>query len=581
MPQISPMPHRNKKDTIHEKFHQLRRQAEELMKNKAFVTPLTVVEDPLELIHELQTFQVELELQNAELHRSQQELMEFKKRYTDLYDFTPVGYICSDKKGVILTANLTLADMLSTQRSSLINQAFSGYILFEDQDIYYQHIRTLAELKTRQICELRMRKRDGTPLDVQLESTVISYQSGRPEQYRTVIIDISARKQMEKEKQALQIQLHQHHKMESIRTIAGGIAHDFNNILFIILGNVDMAFENFTDWHPVYPKLEKIRTAALRASAIVRLLLSFSQTARQEQIPIDAVSVIKESLPLLRASIPTTIDIHTDFPDREVRILSDKVQIGQVLMNLCTNAAQAMEKTGGLLEIKVETRTLAEGAVEACPAGDYAEISVSDNGPGIDSDIMARLFDPYFTTREVGKGSGLGLAVVYTLVKNHNGAITVQNRPAKGAVFTMLFPMVDEQPEKNRTPMEASSHGTERILFVDDEQSITQMAQEALTSFDYRVETQSDPEDALAMFTLNPGYFDVVVTDMTMPKMTGANLAEKLIKIRPDIPIILCTGYSSLIDEEKARRLGIAAYMMKPVSMLQIAKTIRKLMERA
>jgi two-component system, cell cycle sensor histidine kinase and response regulator CckA len=566
----------NRKKAAHDKFNQLRRQAEQLIKKNDMVSPL--VEDPLALIHELQTFQVELELQNEELNRSQQELMEFKKRYTDLYDFTPVGYICLDKKGVILNANLTLADMLSTPRGSLISQAFSNYILFEDQDMYYRHIRDLAELKIRQICELRMRKKDGTPLDVQLESTVISYQSDRPEQYRTVIIDISARKQMEKEKQALQIQLHQRHKMESIRTIAGGIAHDFNNILFIILGNVDLAFEDFTDWHPVHPKLEKIRTAALRASAIVNLLLSFSQTARQEKIPLDVISVIKDALVLLRASIPTTIDIHTDFPDREVMILSDKIQIGQILMNLCTNAAQAMGETGGCLEIKVETRFLAEGSVEACPAGYYAQIMVSDNGPGIDPDIMARLFDPYFTTRKVGKGSGLGLAVVYTLVKNHNGAITVQNRPEKGATFTMLIPMVDVQPEKKSAPMEASSRGTERILFVDDEESVTQMAREALTSFDYRVETQLDPEDALAMFTLNPGYFDVVITDMTMPKMTGAKLAEKLIKIRPDITVILCTGYSSLIDEQKARELGIAAYMMKPVSMLQIAKTIRKLM---
>jgi two-component system, cell cycle sensor histidine kinase and response regulator CckA len=576
MSHMSPM---HKKNTIHQKFNQLRRQAEQLMNHKDFITPLTSVRDPLELIHELQTFQVELELQNEELHRSQQELMEFKKRYTELYDFTPVGYICLDKKGVIRTANLTLADMLSAQRSSLINQAFSDYVLFEDQDIFYRHIRDLAEVKTRQICELRMRKKDGTPLDVQLESTVISYKSDRSEQYRTVIIDISARKQMEKEKQALQIQLHERHKMESIRTISGGIAHNFNNILFIILGNVDLAFLDFTKGHPIYPKLKRIKTAALRASAIVRLLLSFSHTARQEQIPMDAVSVIRESLPLLRASIPTTIDIHTDFPDREVMILSDKIQFGQILMNLCTNAAQAMEETGGRLEIKVETRFIAEGVVEACPAGEYAEITVSDNGPGIDPDIMARLFDPYFTTREVGKGSGLGLAVVHTLVKNHNGTITVENRPEKGAVFTMLLPMVDGQPEKTGTPMEASSHGTERILFVDDEDSITQMAQEALTSFDYRVETQSDPEDALAMFTLNPGYFDVVITDMTMPKMTGANLAEKLRKIRPDIPIILCTGYSSLIDEEKARHMGIAAYMMKPVSMSEIARTIRKLLD--
>ncbi|MCF8092579.1 MAG: response regulator [Desulfotignum sp.] len=570
----------NRKEMIQEKFDELRKQAEALMAKKKVVSPAVDIHDPLELIHELQTFQIELELQNEELQRSQQELMEFKMRYTELYDFTPVGYVCLDIKGVILNANLTLANMLSEERSSLIDQALSGYVHFEDQDIYYRHLTDLAGSKKRQICELRMNRSDGTILDVQLESTVFSYQSWRPEQYRTVIIDIAERKQMEKEREALRLKLHQSHKMESIRTIAGGIAHDFNNILFIINGNVELAVEETRDWHPAYPKLEKIRTATVRAAEIVKLLLGFSQTSDGEQTPMDLVCVIKDALILLRASIPTSIDIHTKFPDRAVMILSDKIQIGQILMNLCTNASQAMEKTGGLLEIRVETRVLPKGAVDGCPAGNYAEITVKDNGPGIDPGILDRIFDPYFTTREVGKGSGLGLAAVYTIVKNHKGTITVQNRPEGGALFTMLFPMVEQKPETTIKSMYESLHGTERILFIDDEENITQMALESLKLFDYRVEAMSDPEDALAVFTLNPGYFDVVITDMTMPKMTGARLAEKLINIRPDIPIVLCTGYSSLIDEKKARQLGIAAYMMKPVPMSEIAKTIRKLMDQ-
>ena len=570
----------NRKDMIQEKFNELRRQAEALMLKKEFAGPSAVAEDPLELIHELRTFQVELELQNEELHRSQQELMEFKMRYAELYDFTPVGYVCLDKKGSILNANLTLADMLSTERSSIINRPLSGYILSEDEDIYYRHLRDLAELKNRQICELRMTRSDGTLVDVQLESIVFSYQSWRPEQYRTVIIDISPRKQMEKEREELRIQLHQIHKMESIRTIAGGIAHDFNNILFIIIGNVELAFEETRDWHPAYPKLKTIRAAALRAAGIVKLLLSFSQASKQEQGPTDLISVIKDALVLLRATIPTTIGIHTEFPDGAVMILSDKIQIGQILMNLCTNASQAMEQTGGLLEIRVGTRVLPEGSAGACPAGEYAEITVSDNGPGIELGLLGRIFDPYFTTREVGKGSGLGLAVVYTIVKNHKGTITVENRPEGGARFTMLLPMVEQKLEIPIKPMDESFHGTERILFVDDEANLTEMALESLKWFDYRVEAMSDPEDALALFKLNPGYFDLVITDMTMPKMTGATLAEKLIRIRPDIPILLCTGHSSLIDEERARQLGIAAYMMKPVSMTEIAKTIRKLMDQ-
>lgn len=570
----------NKQDTIHEKFNQLRHQAEALMMKKEFAGPATQIRDPLELIQELQTFQVELELQNEELYRSQQELMEFKMRYTELYDFTPVGYVCLDTKGVILNANLTLADMLSAERNALINQPLSGHIYHEDQDIYYRHLRDIVELKNKQICELRMTRTDGTLVDVQLESIVFPYQSWRPEQYRTVILDISGRKQMEKEKQALQVRLHQIHKMESIRTIAGGIAHDFNNILFIIIGNIELAFEEIRDWHPVYPKLETIRTAAFRAAETVKLLLSFSQTTNKENVPTDVIAGVKDALVLLRASIPTTIGIHTVFPDESVMILSDKIQIGQILMNLSANAAQAMEETGGLLEIKVETLSLPQGCAGDCPPGEYAQITVSDNGPGIDPDLLGRIFDPYFTTRDVGKGSGLGLAIVYAIVKNHKGTISAQNRPEGGAMFTIRFPVVDEKPEISIEAADESYHGTERILFVDDEENVTQMALESLKLFDYRIEVMSDPEDALAVFKLNPGYFDVVITDMTMPKMTGARLAQKLIQIRPEIPIVLCTGYSSLIDEQRARQLGISAYLMKPVSMSKMAKTIRKLMDK-
>jgi PAS domain S-box-containing protein len=498
----------NKKDMIQEKFDELRREAEALMMEKGFESQSVVDSDPLELIQELQTYQVELELQNEELQRSQQELMEFKTRYTELYDFTPVGYVCLDKKGVIRNANLTLADMLSLERSALIDQPLTRHVFFEDQDICYRHLKDLAESKQRQICELRMKKSDGILVDVQLESTVFPYQSWRPEQFRTVIIDITERKQMEKEQDALRDRLYQSHKMESIRTIAGGIAHDFNNILFIIIGNIDMAVEETKDWHPVYTKLERIRAAAERAAGIVKLLLSFSRTSDEKQTPVDLIDVIRDSLVLLRASIPTFIDIHTKFPDQPVMILSDKIQIGQILMNLCTNAAQAMEETGGLLEIRVEPKVLPEGTAEDCPPGKYAEMTVKDNGPGIDPGILSRIFDPYFTTRAVGKGSGLGLAVVDTIVKNHKGTITVQNRPEGGTLFTMRFPMVEQKPGTKIKSMKDSFHGTERILFVDDEVNIAEMALEALKLFDYRVEAMSDPEDALALFKLNPGLYD-------------------------------------------------------------------------
>ncbi len=567
-----------------EKFIQLYRQAEKLITKKEVVNSQTAIEDPAKFIHELQTFQIELELQNNELHRSQKELMRSKIRYAELYDFAPVGYITLNDNGLILNANLTLADMLSTERSRLINQLLSTYIVSEDQDIYYQHIRHLSHTKTRQICELRLKTADGKTFDVQMESTFIEYQTTKPAQYRTMISDISARKQLEKEQEDFQARLHYAHKMESISTIAGGIAHDFNNILFIIMGNVDLADEHIPESNPAHINLKAIKKASLRAAGIVKTLLNFNRKADGEQRPTNPVFVIKNAFSFLRASIPAFIEIQTVFPDEEMSILSDPIQIGQVLMNICTNSSQAMEKTGGTLEIKVETEFLTERSATGYPglsAGAYVKITVSDNGPGIDPEIIGRIFDPYFTTRGFGSSSGMGLAVVHTIVKNHKGVITVKSKPGKGVVFTLLFPRIDAKPVMETNLPDEFLTGGETVLFVDDEESIIEMAREALTQLGYRVEALSSPEDALALFKLNPNYFDVVITDMTMPKMTGIALAEKLFKIRPQIPVIISTGHSSLIDEEKAGQLGFAAYMAKPVTMSRIASTIRKIIDQS
>jgi PAS domain S-box-containing protein len=565
-----------------EKFNTLRRQAEKLLAATPSLETDGIGDGPLKLIHELQTYQIELELQNEELHRSQQQLMKSQMRYTELYDFAPVGYITLNLKGRILNANLTLADMLAVERSSLINQPLSAHIVFEDQDIYFRHIRDLSDTRMRQVCELRMKKTDGTVLDVQLESTVSSLINGQPKQYQTVAIDISAQKKMRREHGKLQAQLYQAHKMKSISTIAGGVAHDFNNILYIIVGNVELAMEGIPKWNPVHSNLEVIKASVLRATGIVKQLLNFSRKSRQEQKPTGVVSAIKDTLKFLRASISTTIEITTGFPDAEVMILANSIQIGQVLMNLCTNASQAMEETGGTLEIKVKTQFLTQGMAANYPglkSGDYVKIKVSDNGPGINPEFRDQIFDPYFTTKAVGKGSGMGLAVVHGIVRNHNGAISVESRPGKGASFTMLFPMIDAEPETNTETINSILHGTETVLFIDDEEYITELAQTALTLFGYRVDTMTDPNEALALFKSNPGYFDVVVTDMTMPKMTGATLVKRLMEIRPDIPVIISTGHSALIDEEKARQIGIADYVMKPVSMSTIAKSIRKIMD--
>ncbi len=384
------------------------------------------------------------------------------------------------------------------------------------------------------------------------------------------------------ERRQLESQLRQAQKMESIGTLAGGIAHDFNNILFAIVGNTELALEDIPEWNPVHANLEEIKASSLRAAGIVKQLLNFSRKADYELKPIDAVAVIKDALKFLRSTIPTTIEIRRHLPEKEAVILADPIQINQALMNLCVNSSQSMEETGGILEITVEKTTMEEGVVKNftdLAPGEYVKIAVSDAGPGIDSEIIDRIFDPYFTTKEIGKGSGMGLAVVLGIVKTHGGAIAVDSQPGKGVTFTMFFPVIAEKPVMEVKTPDEIPRGNEMILFVDDEKSITIMTQKILERLGYRVETRLNPIEALELFRSKPDEFDLVITDMTMPQMTGVKLAKKLKDVRSDIPVIICTGHSSLIDEKKAEELGIAAYAMKPIEMSDIAGTIRKVLD--
>ncbi len=385
------------------------------------------------------------------------------------------------------------------------------------------------------------------------------------------------------ESKAIESQLRQARKMESIGTMAGGIAHDFNNLLYMITGNAELALEDIPEGNSTHANLKAIKTAALRAAGIVEQLLNFSRRTDQELIPIDAITIIKDALKFLRATIPATVEIHKHLPDTEIAIMADPVQINQILMNLCNNASQAMEETGGTLEITVGNESLTEASAQNYPAvtkGEYVKLTVSDTGPGIESEISGRIFDPYFTTKEVGKGSGMGLAVVHGIVKNHLGAITVDSQPGKGTTFTILFPAATEKPEVEAGRPDEVPLGNETVLFVDDEEAITEMTGQILERLGYRVETKLNPVEALELFKTDPEAFDLIITDMTMPQMTGSTLSEKLKAMRPDIPVIICTGHSSLMDAEKAQEMGIDGYVMKPIVKRDLARTIRAVLAK-
>lgn len=396
--------------------------------------------------------------------------------------------------------------------------------------------------------------------------------------------DITREKVKAQQQEKLESQLRQAQKMEAIGTLAGGIAHDFNNILSSIIGYTELSLEETEKGSFQEKSMQEVLKGGMRARELVKQILTFSRQAEQEKMPIQIKLLLKEALKLLRASVPATIEIREQI-DCDDLVLGDAGQFYQVIMNLCTNAFQAMDDKGGIICVslkkeKIEIEKQAPLSHPELESGEYVKLSVSDTGHGIGSDVIDKIFDPFFTTKTDGEGTGLGLSVVHGIARCHGGTVSVHSKPGKGSTFNVYLPVADTGSEDFREVDNSTPTGTEKILIVDDETALVNLAESVLQSMGYRVETRSSSHEALELFKSDPRRFDLVITDLTMPNMTGDKLAAHIKKIRPDMPIIICTGFSERFNEEDARQLGISAFIMKPIVRTDMARAIRNVLDR-
>ncbi len=645
---------------------------------------------------DLETHQAELEIQNEELRTIQEELELSRNRYSDLFNFAPVGYFILDENGYVENVNMTGATLLQVERNRLLHQPMAKYVGEESLEAFLLYLRRVFKKRSQQVCELFLNLPEKGFVNVELQGIAIETQPEEKQFCRVAMIDMTERKRMQEnlivkdkaiessinaivladlegkisfvnpaflkmwnyhsryevegkslflfwknqaqgkmiiqkvlnkehwvgetlaqrkdrsefpaqlsaslikdesghafrifasfldmtEGKELQKQLRQSQKMEAMGVLSGGIAHEFNNILAAILGYTGLLMEDV-------PKVEQqqqhfllqIHTAGLRAKQLVKQILAFTRTEKQQQISFDLGPLVKEALVMIRATLPTTIQIQTDIDLTCRPIQGDPSQLHQVLLNLFTNAFHAMEEQeNGILQIHLKEIFISKKQypVPKMKEGDYVQLVVQDNGCGISEQIKESIFDPFFTTKEVGKGTGLGLSVVHGIVNTHQGHITVDSTVGEGTTFTLLFPVTTTETLGNVPEKRVNGKGSEHILIVDDEEILTTFYKAALERNGYEVTAMNESSVALATFRKNPKQFDLVLTDQTMPHMTGKVMSEEMKHIRPDIPIVLITGG---VDEQLERQImdiGVQEFLRKPIEADMLTSTIRRVLD--
>jgi len=515
----------------------------------------------------------------TERKQAEEKLRESEERFRALSENAPDIIYTMDLLGAITYVNPSWKRILGHDEEEILGQYFIEFAKEEDKRTYRKLFKSIRDDGKSVINYIGvMLTKDGKERIFNMNSAFNLDSQGRIIGVVGSMKDVTEMRDMEKK-------LNQAQKMEAIGTLAGGIAHDFNNILGAVIGYTELALGEPKLDNQLRRYLDQVFKAGERARELVKQILAFSRQSDEKLRPLRVGPIVKEVMRLLRASLPTTIKIRQDIHEDGDTVFADPAQIHQVLMNLCTNAAHAMRERQGELKISLVPMNVEppDNLIihHDLSPGKYLRLTVSDTGVGIDNEIIDRIFDPFFTTKKPGEGTGLGLSVVYGIVKNYGGTITVQSEVGKGTEFNVYLPLLTEVEDKQEAKVEAPiAGGKERILFVDDEAALVQLATSTLSGMGYEVVGRTSSLEALELFRARPDRFDLVITDMTMPNMTGSELAQQLIHIRPDISVILCTGFTEGMTQEKARTLGVKELIMKPIVQRQIADAIRRALDQ-
>ncbi len=518
----------------------------------------------------------------TERRKSEQAVQESEQRLRNYFELGLIGMAMLSIDRQFLHFNNHLCEILGYSREELVNKSWIQLSHPEDLPKESSRFARIQRLETDIFhAEKRFIKKDGSIAHTEVISRCVRKEDGSIDHYVAMIQDITSRKLNEEKTKTLRAQLLQSQKLEAIGTLAGGIAHDFNNILAAVIGYTDMAKERAKPETPLARDLDQVLKAGHRAKDLVRQILVFSRQSETEPINLMPANIVKEVIKLLRPTLPSTIAIEQNISPKAGPIHIDPTQLHQILMNLCTNAYHAMEESGGSLTIALKNVTLTSHdlphPLQAKP-GIYVELMVGDTGTGIPPSIRDRVFDPFYTTKELGKGTGMGLSIVHGIVTGYNGFIDLQSTPGEGTVCTIYLPVAQQSAENKDRENAPLPQGNEHILFVDDEEVLAEMVQNMLERLGYRVTVRTNSLEALTTFRNTPDLFDLVITDQTMPGLTGFDLARRILALRPNMPIILCTGYSPLTSEEEAKAQGIREFALKPLTKTDLAMLIRRVL---